>query len=35
MCSEDDVLGSIIFLASDLSNYVTGHNLIEGGYSAI
>ena len=36
MCSEDDVLGSIIFLASDLSNYVTGHNLIvDGGYSAI
>lgn len=36
MCKEEDVLGAIIFLSSNLSNYVTGHNLIvDGGYSAI
>ena len=36
MCSEEDILGAIIFLSSNLSNYVTGHNLIvDGGYSVI
>jgi NAD(P)-dependent dehydrogenase (short-subunit alcohol dehydrogenase family) len=34
MCREDDLDGAIIFLASQLSNYITGHNLIvDGGYS--
>tara|TARA_B110000027_G_scaffold11663_1_gene10489 strand:+ start:6562 stop:7353 length:792 start_codon:yes stop_codon:yes gene_type:complete len=36
MCTEEDILGAIIFLSSNLSNYVTGHNLIvDGGYSVI
>ena len=36
MCTEEDILGAIIYLSSNLSNYVTGHNLIvDGGYSAI
>ena len=36
MCTEEDILGAIIFLSSSLSNYVTGHNLIvDGGYSVI
>ena len=36
MCTEEDVIGSIIFLSSNLSDYVTGHNLIvDGGYSTI
>ena len=35
MGTEKDVIGSIIFLSSDLSEYVTGHNLIvDGGWSA-
>ena len=34
MGTERDVIGSIIFLSSDLSEYVTGHNLIvDGGWS--
>ena len=34
MASEDDLVGPVLFLASDLSRYVTGHNLIvDGGFS--
>lgn len=36
MCSEKDVIGSILFLASDYSKYMTGQNIvIDGGYSII
>jgi len=36
MCSEEDIIGPIIFLSSNLSDYITGHNLIvDGGYSTI
>jgi len=35
MGSEEDIKGAIAYLASDLSNYVTGHNLyVDGGWSA-
>ena len=34
MGTEDDFQGAIVYLASDLSNYVTGHNLVvDGGFS--
>ena len=33
MASEEDFIGAIVYLCSDLSNYVTGHNLmIDGGW---
>jgi NAD(P)-dependent dehydrogenase (short-subunit alcohol dehydrogenase family) len=34
MCKENDIDGALVYLASDFSSYVTGHNLlIDGGYS--
>ncbi len=34
MGHENDVANSVIFLSSNLSNYITGHNLVvDGGYS--
>ena len=34
MATEEDILGSIAFLSSDMARYVTGHNLIvDGGWS--
>ena len=34
MANEKDVIGGIIFFASDLSNYITGQNLfIDGGFT--
>ena len=35
MATEEDILGAALYLASDFSQYVTGHNLIvDGGFSA-
>ena len=35
MATEEDILGAALYFASDLSQYVTGHNLIvDGGFSA-
>ena len=36
MCHEEDVVFAILFLLSDLSNYITGQNLIiDGGYTIL
>ena len=36
MCKEEDVIFAILFLLSDLSNYITGQNItVDGGYSII
>ncbi len=35
MATEEDIKGAVAYLASDLSNYVTGHNLmLDGGFTA-
>lgn len=31
MATEEDLKGAIAYLASELSSYVTGHNLVVGG----
>ena len=36
MCKEEDVIFIILFLLSDLSDYITGQNItVDGGYSII
>jgi enoyl-[acyl-carrier-protein] reductase (NADH) len=36
MCKEEDIIGTILFLSSDMSKYITGQNIIiDGGYSII
>jgi NAD(P)-dependent dehydrogenase (short-subunit alcohol dehydrogenase family) len=36
MAKEEDIIGPILFLASEMSNYITGINLVvDGGYSSI
>ena len=36
MAKEEDIVGPILFLASDIASYITGENLtVDGGYSSI
>ena len=34
MATEEDVVNAVVFLSSEMSSYITGHNLVvDGGYT--